>query len=364
MHENSWKHFFKYIGILVGFLLLLVIATAALPASVRGAMATLDAVYILLLPPVAIVLLVMKVTGKGMFNGSLPNGNKASRKRTIRIDGSPNGAESPTNCKEQKNEGKPDKVECKKEAERNREAKKLASKRVKAAKASLKQAKRDVTMALQQRDRRIDEANKTLSEAEQWAQSVMQAATQPLASYCGVDLYGDHLSYNEDRFDLKDSLKCHIETSGNVQYETVYDQRARSTVTRVVTGAVIGGIPGAVVGGAARKKDLKHHSETYDTRNVYLYIECDGRQWLIIDSQDDDSQARIFMNYIVNAINGVDDYKRKVASDYQETQEVLRRANANVEFAKQDRADYDAAVAVRDKAEKEYQDAVYYYGLL
>lgn len=121
-------------------------------------------------------------------------------------------------------------------------------------------------------DKAVRAAQRTFEQSVKNAKAELKRTERPerlAAAGIGNYVTPIHVCLNNRSHDLSPDVEAVLDAEGNI---TAYATQ-RSTLTRIVTGAVIAGPGGAIVGGVARKN--KHHKA--DTRELYLMVT--GPNW-------------------------------------------------------------------------------------
>lgn len=137
-------------------------------------------------------------------------------------------------------------------------------------------------------DKAVKEAQKAYGSAVRQALENLKAAGVPgtLASVGQATITETSVVLNGRPRPLTPGITAQVDASGDVQkYGT-----SRSTATRVVTGALLAGPVGAVVGGVAKKNNV----HTNDTRQLFLIVTGPDWQEVVQLQPALDLQARQF----------------------------------------------------------------------
>ena len=211
---------------------------------------------------------------------------------------------------------------------------------VKAAEQEVKAARRQLNQAEKNKKNQIRGLSRNLQDAE-------NHISQPLKSFAGVDLYLNHIDFQNRTYALNEYTKAEVSTSGTVYTTMTSKGRTGISVGGALIGGAIAGPLGAVVGGVTRKNDIR--SEKHDERSVYLNVETNDGVFVSEVKISDEGKARSFAADILTAAKNVE-------WEYDRALRAIETARTDLETARRDQQEIDACTAVL----KDKEDALQY----
>ena len=211
---------------------------------------------------------------------------------------------------------------------------------VKAAEQEVRAARKQLNQAEKNKKNQIRDLTKNLQDAE-------NRISQPQKSFAGIDLYLNHIDFQNRTYALNEYTKAEVSTSGAVYTTMTSKGRTGISVGGALIGGAIAGPLGAVVGGVTRKNDIR--SEKHDERNVYLNVETNDGVFVSEVKISDEGKARSFAAEILTAAKNVE-------WEYDRALRAIETARTDLDTARRDHQEIDACTAVlRDK-----EDALQY----
>ena len=211
---------------------------------------------------------------------------------------------------------------------------------VKAAEQEVRAARKQLNQAEKNKKNQIRDLSRNLQDAE-------NHISQPLKSFAGIDLYLNHIDFQNRTYALNEYTKAEVSTSGAVYMTMTSKGRTGISVGGALIGGAIAGPLGAVVGGVTRKNDIR--SEKHDERSVYLNVETNDGVFVSEVKVSDEGKARTFAADILTAAKNVE-------WEYDRALRAIETARTDLDTARRDHQEIDACTAVL----KDKEDALQY----